>query len=98
MLRAYREGLCISGRFERARLAGRGFNPGKIRAIHPQKNPGSHSQRRNSTRREAGVFNPRIKPAKSMLALATERRFSQISPEIPSLSADTLASEEMYFQ
>jgi hypothetical protein len=31
-----------------------------------------------------GGFNPRIKPTESMLALATERRFSRISPEISS--------------
>ncbi len=42
-----------------------------------------------------GGFNPRIKPAESPQALATEGRFPPISPLIPSFSAACLAAESV---
>jgi hypothetical protein len=43
-----------------------------------------------------GGFNPRIKPSKSARALAPEKRFSEISPEVLSFSATCLAPEGIH--
>jgi hypothetical protein len=46
---------------------------------------------------EEGGFNPRIKPTESTWALAPEGGFPPISPEIPSFSATSLATEGCCF-